>query len=82
MRPTRDIWAVWLLTLLGGLAVLGAATVLITDPCTSSGVAQACRSAQSRQIAGWVAAGGGVAATTGVLAGVVLTVLRWRGDSV
>lgn len=78
MRSTREIWAAWLVTLLGGLAVLAGALVLLTDPCRAAVVEGHCRSPVTRQVAVWIATGGGVAAATGVLAGLVLTVHNWR----
>lgn len=33
MRPSRAIWAAWVLAVMGGLAVLVAAGLVLNDPC-------------------------------------------------
>lgn len=74
MRLDRGIWAAWLLTLLGGVAVIGGTLTIVLGPCNDGGPC----SRSTIEVATWVATAGVVLAGTGVLAGTALTITHWR----
>lgn len=73
MRPSRAIWTAWTLALLGGLAVLVAAVLVLNDPCAGGAP---CTST-SVSVATALALTGTVVA---VAAGGVATYLTLRGS--
>ena len=65
MRPRPALWIAWLLALVGGLAVLAAAALLLADPCAEGGPCVAGRP----QAATYLAVGGtGLAVAGGATA--------------
>ena len=76
MRPTRPIWVAWSLALVGGLAVLVAAILVLNDPCVEGGP---CTSG-SVTVATALAVAGTAVAVTGGLVAAYLTVRRSGAD--
>lgn len=72
MRPTKAIWTAWALALVGGLAVIIAAVLVLGDPCVEGGP---CTST-TVTIATGLAVGGTAVAVTGGLVATYLTVRR------
>lgn len=73
MRPSRPIWAAWSLALVGGLAVLVAAGLVLNDPCVEGGP---CTSTTVSVATALAVAGTAVA----VAGGLVATYLTVRGS--
>ena len=76
MRPSRPIWVAWTLALVGGLAVIVAAIMVLNDPCVEGGP---CTST-TVHVATALAVGGTAIAVTGGLAATYLTVRRSEAD--
>ena len=72
MRPSRPIWVAWGLALVGGLAVIIAAGLVLNDPCVDSGVCTSTRAT----VATALALGGTAIAVVGGLVATYLTVRR------
>ncbi len=73
MRPSRRIWTAWTLALVGGLAVIIAAVLVLNDPCAGGAP---CTSTNLRLATG-LALGGTVVAVAG---GAAATYLTLRGS--
>ncbi len=76
MRPSRPIWVAWGLALLGGIAVIAAAVLVLGDPC-ADGVP--CTSTRI-SVATALAMGGTAVAVIGGLAATYLTLRRSEAD--
>lgn len=76
MRPSRGIWTAWALALVGGLLVLGASALVLTDPCVAG---TPCTSTPMTVATGLAVAGTALAAVGGGVA-TYLTVRRFEAD--
>lgn len=76
MRPSRPVWIAWSLALLGGLAVIVAAAMVLRDPCLE---VASCTATTVRAATALAVAGTAVAATGGLVA-TYLTVRRSSAD--
>jgi hypothetical protein len=76
VRPSRPIWVAWALALVGGLAVIVAAIMVLNDPCVEGGP---CTS-RTVTVATALAVSGTAVAVTGGLAATYLTVRRSEAD--
>jgi hypothetical protein len=76
VRPSRAIWTAWTLALVGGLAVLVAAGLVLNDPCAGGAP---CTST-SVSVATALALAGTAIAVVGGLVATYLTIRRSEAD--
>lgn len=84
-RPGWAIWTAWALALVGGLAVVAAAIVALTDPCAEGGLtaatAESCAQGVPLGLVQTLTLGGTALAIVGGVAATALTVRRLTGGS-
>jgi hypothetical protein len=82
-RAGTGLWVAWGLAFVGGVAVLAAAVLVLSDPCTEAGsrlATSACAGSPS-PLASTLALGGTAVAVLGGLTATLLTVRRWSRRS-